>query len=223
MAASHAISSARNSGGSRISAWSSRPRIQERRAGNPATRRQRTTDPSSRRLSTLSLPTSSATRGPSMASTRMRVTTWSSPSARQGSSGRDALMSMPSGRTAPPGGPSAHRVLDPVDAKRAHRFAVEVPGHQVPVPEAEPEPGRGHAARPSGGRRTTPRSGCAPLRRGRSRAAGVTSVAMGRTSPRPVAPSFKSASRPLGSSRCTPATARWRATCSSGSSARSGR
>ena len=40
-----------------------------------------------------------------------------------------------------------HRVLDPVDTKRAHRGTVEVPRHQVPVPEAEPQPGGRDTAR----------------------------------------------------------------------------
>ena len=117
-----------------------------------------------------------------------------------GLSGREALISMPSGSTAPPGTPMVHGVLNPVDPKRAHRLPVEIPCHQVPVPEAEPEPRRSH-----------PPPAVAVGERGRGMGAhgleevdqrpGVTSAAMGRTSPSPVAPNFKSASRPLGSAR----------------------
>ncbi len=41
-----------------------------------------------------------------------------------------------------------HVAVDPVDAERAHALALDVPGHEVPVPEAEPQAhGRDDAGR----------------------------------------------------------------------------
>ena len=135
--------------------------------GNPATRNERTTEPSSARLSTRSDPTSSATLGPSMGSTLIRVTTWSSPSARHGSSGSDALMSMPSGRTALPG-PSrctASSIRSTRNVRTASRPRSHATRYQCPKRNQSPA---GATRRGCCGRRTTRPCGCAQPRRDRS-------------------------------------------------------
>ena len=97
-------------------------------------------------------PTSSATRRASSASTRIRISTRSSPSTSHGSSGRAASTSTSSGTTASPASPARHLALDAVHPERAHGRAVEVPGHQVPVAEAEPQADRAPRGAPRPGR-----------------------------------------------------------------------
>ena len=104
-APSQATSSSRKGVGWVMVAWSRRPSTQDRMAANDETLSASSTDPSSNRCTTLSWPTSSATRRASSASTRMRISIRSSPSASHGSSGRAASTSTSSGTWAPPGSP----------------------------------------------------------------------------------------------------------------------
>ena len=101
------------------------------------------------------------------ASTRIRMSTRSSPSASHGSSGRAASTSTSSGTSALAGLAARHLALDPVHPERAHGVTLQVPGHQVPVPESEPQPDRRDPARSRRGRRTPRWPACARPRTAR--------------------------------------------------------
>ena len=186
---SHATSSSRNDAGSMIVdvvEQPEHPRADGREATTPRapgrrTRRRRAAPPCPHR------PRRSP-GAPRAASTRIRMSTASSPSASQGSSGSAAFTSTStsSGTRALPVSPRDHVALDAVDPERPHGGPLEVPGHQVPVAEAEPQADRrDDAGAPRPGRRTSPWACVRTASNSSTSAAGGTSDAMGRTSPRP--------------------------------------
>ncbi len=145
-ALSQETSSSWKAGGPNTMAWSRSPNTQERMEANEDTPSARSTDPSSRRPTTLSRPTSSATR---RRLERIDPDAHLDPVLAGGLPGLvgqcrldvDALGDIGATVLAP-----RDLSFDAVDAERAHGRAVDVPGDQVPVAEAEPQPDRGHSS-----------------------------------------------------------------------------
>ena len=183
-----------------------------------------------RRSTTASAPSSAATRAASAPSTSTSTSTASPSPNCQGSRAEGRVHVEVVGQPAEDGSPSSRRPVDPVDPEGAGLAAVAVEADQVPAAPPEPEAGDVHLPRlapvPEGGDRG-PADGLEQGREGRAgrRTSGrsTSGVASPPSGDSPPAPSFKRASRPIGSPRWTPATAKFRAACSSGSKPRSGR
>ena len=135
----------RRSGGPTTSAWSSSPRTHERMASVLVTPSRRSTDPSWRCSTTASAPTSSHTRGASMASTSSSTSSSPPSPGRHGSAGAAVVGVEPLGQRPLPGAPGDWDVLDPVDPEGPRRRPVaRSQPDQVPPAAPEPQPGRGH-------------------------------------------------------------------------------
>ena len=92
-------------------------------------------------------PPRRSTRRASSASTRMLISIRSLPVDLPRLVGQGRLDVHVLGHLGAGGLAPGHLALDPVHPEGAHGVAFEVPGHQVPVPEAEPQPHGGDAAR----------------------------------------------------------------------------
>ena len=229
-ASRRSTTAARTSSGRSTSAWSSRSRTQDTSASTSVTTSRTTTPPSSVRSTTAS--------GPELGHHPGRLGRVDghvdldrlARSEVPGIAGELPVGVESVGQLRRSGRPDLGRPVDSVDPERPGLALGRGPAQ----PRTSARPGSGCRPRPpTGGRpgRRSPRwhrcgprrtAGAGPAGRppgeGRPAAAGHRAGASS-----PPIPSLESASLPIGSPRWTPATARFRAACSSGSRPRSGR
>jgi len=219
---------ARTSGGRSTSAWVEQVEHPQDEGLHLGHHQAHHTAPSSVRSITASGPSAVITRDDSAASTATSTSTASpEPSARLSGEGLVGVETV--GELGRPGRTGHRQAVDAIDPEGTGLTAVAVPAHRVPVAAAEPDPGNvddpglptvgeGHDRTVADGVEQC-RKGGSPSTRGRS----TSGSGAPRRGHRPPRPNLDSASLPIGSPRWTPATARLRAACSSGSSPRSGR